>query len=34
MVLAWVYRKRGYWASVTTHATVNTIASIALIASS
>lgn len=34
MVLAWVYRKRGYWASVTAHATVNGIASIALIASS
>jgi membrane protease YdiL (CAAX protease family) len=34
MVLAWLYRKRGYWASVTAHATVNAIASIALIASS
>lgn len=34
MVLAWMYRKRGYWASVTAHATVNAIASIALIASS
>jgi membrane protease YdiL (CAAX protease family) len=34
LVLAWLYRWRGYWASVTAHATVNTVASIALIASS
>ena len=33
-VLAWVYRQRGYWGSVAAHATVNTIASIALVASS
>jgi membrane protease YdiL (CAAX protease family) len=34
LLLAWVYRQRGYWASVAAHATVNTIASIALVASS
>jgi membrane protease YdiL (CAAX protease family) len=34
LALAWVYRQRGYWASVAAHATVNTIASIALVASS
>lgn len=34
LALAWVYRRRGYWASVAAHATVNTIASIALVASS
>lgn len=34
VVLAWIYRRRGYWASVTAHATVNAIAAIALIASS
>ncbi len=34
VVLAWVYRRRGYWASVSAHATVNTIAAIALVASS
>ena len=34
LVLAWLYRWRGYWASVTAHATVNTVASIALIATS
>jgi membrane protease YdiL (CAAX protease family) len=34
VVLAWLYRWRGYWASVTAHATVNAVASIALIASS
>jgi membrane protease YdiL (CAAX protease family) len=32
--LAWLYRRRGYWAAVAAHATVNTIASIALIATS
>lgn len=32
--LAWLYRRRGYWAAVAAHATVNTIASIALIVSS
>jgi membrane protease YdiL (CAAX protease family) len=32
--LAWIYRRRGYWAAVSAHATVNTIASIALIATS
>ena len=34
LVLAWLYRWRGYWASVTAHATVNTVAAIALVASS
>ena len=34
VALAWVYRRRGYWASVTAHATVNIVASIALVASS
>jgi membrane protease YdiL (CAAX protease family) len=34
VVLAWLYRWRGYWASVTAHATVNTVAAIALVASS
>ena len=34
LVLAWLYRWRGYWASVTAHATVNIAAAIALIASS
>ena len=34
LVLAWVYRRRGYAASVAGHATVNTIAAIALVASS
>jgi len=34
VTLAWVYRTRGYWGSVAAHATVNTIASIALVASS
>lgn len=34
VALAWVYRERGYWGSVAAHATVNTIASIALVASS
>lgn len=34
LVLAWLYRWRGYWASVTAHATVNVAAAIALIASS
>jgi len=32
--LAWIYRRRGYWAAVSAHATVNIIASIALVASS
>lgn len=30
--LAWLYRWRGYWAAVAAHATVNTVASIALLA--
>ncbi|MFN8122589.1 MAG: type II CAAX endopeptidase family protein [Thermoleophilia bacterium] len=30
--LAWLYRWRGYWASVAAHATVNIVASIALVA--
>jgi membrane protease YdiL (CAAX protease family) len=34
VVLAWLYRWRGYWASVTAHATVNTVAAIALVVSS
>lgn len=34
ILLAWIYRRRGYWASVSAHATVNTIAAIALVASS
>lgn len=34
LALAWLYRWRGYWASVTAHATVNAVASIALVASS
>lgn len=34
VVLAWIYRERGYWASVSAHATVNAIAAIALVASS
>lgn len=34
LALAWFYRQRGYWASVTAHATVNAVAAIALIASS
>ena len=34
VVLAWLYRWRGYWASVTAHATVNVVAAIALVASS
>ena len=34
ILLAWIYRQRGYWASVSAHATVNTIAAIALVASS
>ncbi len=33
VALALIYRSKGYWASVTAHATVNTVASIALIAS-
>jgi membrane protease YdiL (CAAX protease family) len=32
LVLAWLYRRRGYWGSVAAHATVNAIASISLIA--
>lgn len=32
--LAWLYRRRGYWASVAAHATVNVVASIALVATS
>lgn len=34
LALAWLYRWRGYWASVTAHATVNSVASIALVATS
>lgn len=34
IVLAWLYRWRGYWASVTAHATVNIVAATALVASS
>jgi len=34
VALAWLYRWRGYWASVIAHATVNAVASIALVASS
>jgi membrane protease YdiL (CAAX protease family) len=30
--LAWLYRRRGYWAAVAAHATVNIVASIALVA--
>ncbi len=32
LALAWIYRWRGYWASVTAHATVNLVAAIALLA--
>ena len=32
LVLAWLYRWRGYWAAVTAHATVNGVAAVALIA--
>jgi membrane protease YdiL (CAAX protease family) len=32
--LAWLYRRRGYWAAVAAHATVNAVASIALVATS
>lgn len=34
VVLAWIYRRRGYWGSVSAHATVNVVAAIALVASS
>lgn len=34
MGLAWLYRRRGYWAAVSAHATVNAVASIALVATS
>lgn len=34
LALAWLYRWRGYWASVIAHATVNAVASVALVASS
>jgi membrane protease YdiL (CAAX protease family) len=34
LVLAWLYRWRGYWASATAHATVNLVAAVALVASS
>ena len=34
VALAWLYRWRGYWASVTAHATVNIVAATALVASS
>lgn len=31
LALAWVYRTRGYWGSVTAHATVNAVAAVSLI---
>lgn len=31
LALAWLYRRRGYWSSVTAHATVNAVAALALI---
>lgn len=31
LVLAWVYRTRGYWGSVAAHATVNAVAAVSLI---
>jgi membrane protease YdiL (CAAX protease family) len=34
VALAWINRRRGYWASVAAHATVNTVASIALVITS
>lgn len=34
LVLAWLYRWRGYWAAVAAHATVNAVAAVALVASS
>ena len=34
VALAWIYRRRGYWASVAAHATVNAVASIALVITS
>jgi membrane protease YdiL (CAAX protease family) len=34
IALAWLYRWRGYWASVIAHATVNAVAAVALVASS
>ncbi len=34
LALAWLYRWRGYWASVIAHATVNAVAAIALLTSS
>ena len=34
LALAWIYRRRGYRASVTAHATVNLVAAIALVATS
>jgi membrane protease YdiL (CAAX protease family) len=34
VALAWLYRRRRYWASVTAHATVNVVAWIALVTSS
>ena len=34
LALAWLYRRRGYWASVTAHATVNIVAAIALVTTS
>lgn len=34
LALAWLYRRRGYWASVTAHATVNAVAAFALVAAS
>lgn len=32
IALAWLYRRRGFWAAVTAHATVNSVAAIAIIA--
>jgi membrane protease YdiL (CAAX protease family) len=34
VALAWLYRRRGYWASVTAHGTVNVVAWIAMVATS
>ena len=34
LALAWLYRRRGYWAAVVAHATVNAVAAAALVASS
>lgn len=34
LILAWIYRRRGYWGSVAAHATVNAVAATALVVSS